>query len=118
MSEPMKEILWAVYTNTDLTEGRGRQYVSHFCRLQATAIRLAKKGYVQGSDCPVKPVEVLNFDGKRVLPADLLMIWEPSKNDEAKEEQLRFREEARAKAKAAGLSDEDIAILEAPRHDQ
>lgn len=111
MSGEAKETLWAVYTNSDLTEGRGRQFVKHFCRLKATAIRLAKKGYVQGSDCPIKPVEVLNLGGVHVLPMSVINIEAPTKEDEAHEARIVARDEAIARAKQAGLSDEDIALL-------
>lgn len=33
------EKLWAVSTNTDLTEGRGREFVKHWCKSKATAAR-------------------------------------------------------------------------------
>lgn len=103
--------IWAVYSNSDLTEGRGRQYVKHFCVSQATALRLAKGGYVQGSDCPVRAVDVLELDGKRVLPTSLLNIEQPTKADEVEEARLTARQAAMNKAKQAGLSDEEIALL-------
>lgn len=106
-----EETLWAVYTNADLTEGRGREYVKHFCKLQATANRLAKRGYVQGTDCPVKPVTVLVLDGKRVLPTSLLNIEQPTKEDEAGEQIIIAWEAAIERARAAGLSDEDIKLI-------
>lgn len=109
------EILWAVKTNTDLTEGRGREYVKAFCRLRATAIRLSKKGYVQGGDCPVEPVEVLLLDGKRVLPASIILVQEPTPDDEAMEKRIIARDEAVAKAKSLGLTyDEILAIRSQP----
>lgn len=111
MSE--QEILWAVYTNDDLTEGRGRQYVKYFCKLQATAIRLAKRGYVQGTDCPVSAVNVLVLEGERVLPTSLLRIEQPNPEDETREKQIVAREGAIERAKAAGLSDNDIALIRA-----
>ena len=33
--------VWVVYTNTDLTEGRGYQYPIHVCGSPATAERMA-----------------------------------------------------------------------------
>ena len=108
-----EETLWAVSTNTDLTEGRGRQYVKHFCRYRATAIRLAKQGYVQGSDCPISPVTVLVLEGQRVLPASLLKIEEPTREDEASQKIYDAREAALAKAKAAGLTEDEINLLRA-----
>lgn len=105
------ETLWAVCTNTDLTEGRGREYVEHFCKLRSTAVRLAKKSYVQGSDGPVVPVEVLVLDGQRVLPAALIKVEQPTKEDEAAEKRWLTTNEAITRAKAAGLFDDDIALI-------
>lgn len=104
-------VLWAVYTNSDLTEGRGSQYVKHFCKTEATALRLAKRGYVQGTDCPVKPVKVLELDGKNVLPTSLLHVVQPTEEDIATEAKLVAKRQALEKAKAAGLTDDEIKLL-------
>lgn len=104
-------ILWAVYTNSDLTEGRGRHYVKHFCRTEATAKRLAKREYVQGSDCPVEPVKVLFIDGKHVLPANLINVIEPTEEDVAANRRIAAHKEAVDKAKALGLSEDDIKAI-------
>jgi hypothetical protein len=109
--EKTEQTLWAVYTNDDLTEGRGRQYVKHFCKLQATAIRLAKRGYVQGSDCPVSEVKALVLDGQHVLPTSLIKVEQPTHEDEVLEARLVARSEAIQRAKDAGLSDADIKLL-------
>lgn len=107
-----KEItLWAVYTNSDLTEGRGRQFVQHFCRTEATAKRLAKRGYVQGTDCPVEPVKAVEFDGKYVLPMSLLKIEEPSKEDEIAAVRIDAHRAAIMRAKELGLTDDEIKSL-------
>ncbi|TWB61637.1 hypothetical protein FBZ98_101982 [Rhizobium sp. ERR 922] len=106
-----KLTLWAVYTNDDLTEGRGRQFVKHFCKMESTAIRLAKKGYVQGTDCPVEPVDAFCVDGKYFLPTSILNIVPPSPEDEARQRMIDARKLALKKAKALGLSDEEIALL-------
>lgn len=104
-------ILWAVYANTDNNEGRGREYVKHFCRTEATAIRMGRNGYVQGSDCPVKSVKALLLDGKHVLPMSLIEVIEPTKEDVATQRKMDARNAALAKAKELGLSDEEIAAL-------
>ncbi|GAC1042315.1 hypothetical protein [Rhizobium sp. No.120] len=106
-----KLTLWAFYTNDDLTEGRGRQFVKHFCKIESTAIRLAKKGYVQGTDCPVEPVDALYVDGKYFLPTSILNIVPPPPEDEARQRVIDARKLALEKAKALGLSDEEIALL-------
>ncbi len=106
-----KLTLWAVYTNDDLTEGRGRQFVKHFCKMESTAFRLAKKGYVQGTDCPVEPVDAYCVDGKYFLPTSILNIVPPSQEDEARQRVIDARKLALEKAKALGLTDEEIALL-------
>lgn len=106
-----EQTLWAVYTNTDLTEGRGRQYVKHFCAMQATARRLAKHGYVQGGDCPVSEVKVLILNGQHVLPTSLIKVEQPTREDEAVEARLVARAEAVQRAKDAGLSADDIKLI-------
>ena len=105
------ETLWGVYTNTDLTEGRGREYVKAFCKLRATAVRMSKRGYVQGSDNPIYPIHVLVLDGERVLPTSLLLVQEPTPEDVAAEKVFEAMEAALAKAKALGLTDEEIAAI-------
>lgn len=109
-----KLTLWAVYTNDDLTEGRGRQFVKHFCKTQATANRLGKRGYVQGTDCPVEPVEAICLEGKYFLPTSMLNIVQPTAEDDAAQRRLDARKLALEKAKALGLSDEEIAALKDP----
>ena len=109
MSETLT--LWAVYTNDDLTEGRGREFVKHFCKEEATAKRLAKRGYVQGTDCPVKPVEALCADGKYFLPTSMLNIIQPTAEDEASKRLIDARKLAMEKAKSLGLTDDEIAAL-------
>jgi hypothetical protein len=106
-----EETLWTVQTNSDLTEGRGRQYIKHFCKLQATAIRLSKRGYVQGADCPVDQVRVLVLDGQRVLPASLINVEPPTKEDESVEAQLVARVAALKRAKELGLTDEELSAI-------
>lgn len=108
---PTTEVLWAVYTNTDTTEGRGREYVKHFCRLRATALRLGRKGYVQGGDCPVKPVEVLVLDGKRVLPMSVIAIENATAADEAAEARWLSRESVIERAKGLGLTQDEINLI-------
>lgn len=103
--------LWAVYTNDDLTEGRGRQFVKHFCKTQATAVRLAKRGYVQGTDCPVEPVKAIMVEGKYFLPTSMLNIVPPTKEDEDQQRRIDDQKRALEKAKALGLSDDEIAAL-------
>lgn len=100
---------WIVETNTDLTEGRGRQQITHVAAQEATAARLAKGKYVMGSDCPIRRVELLLHNGRLYGPVTPAL---PSKEDERAQLQLASRRAAEAKARAAGLSDEEIRALE------
>ena len=111
ITEHPEATLWAVYTNTDLTEGRGREYVKHFCRIEATAKRLAKREYVMGTDCPIKPVRVLFMEGQYVLPANLINVVEPIPEDVEASRRIDAHRAAMDKAKSLGLSDDDIKAI-------
>lgn len=104
----MTETGWAVFVNSDLTEGRGFERVKVICKLEATARRLARGANVQGSDGIVTPVELHRRDGMLYGPIDIEM---PTKADEAAQARLDAARNARAKAKELGLSDEEIALL-------
>ena len=107
---------YAVWTNSDRTEGRGQQYVMAYTELEATAIRIGKGEYVQGMDCPITTETFRYIDGKWYAPGP--RILGPSKEDRDVEERLEIqrkkkkeKEAAIAKAKALGLSDEEIKAL-------
>lgn len=112
---PKQQTVYAVWTNTDLTEGRGREYVEYLCEKKATALRKAKKNYVMGTDSRV--TEEVLFNAGRGWYGPVRVI-EPSKEDLQVEERLTAEakaKEAKAnaieKAKSLGLSDADIAAL-------
>lgn len=107
--------VWVVETNDDLTEGRGRQFVKAVCELEATAIRIAKRGYVQGNDCPIRKDKMFRHEGKWYVPAS---ITGPTETDRIEEEKIKAardlalqREEIAKKAEALGLTQEEIKIL-------
>lgn len=52
------ETIWEVYSNTDLTEGRGREFVLGYAIDEVTAAIIGQGRYVMGTDCPVKKVDV------------------------------------------------------------
>lgn len=99
---------FVAWTNTDLTEGRGWQIPLAVCETEATAIRLGKKGSIMGSDCAVTKVEVFRISGVWYGPIQLVR---PSDEDKNEQSRIDARRAAIEKAKAAGLSDEDIAAL-------
>jgi len=109
--------VWVAWTNTDCTEGRGQEVPLAVTGMEATAYRLGKRGSVQGSDCRVsKEVAIrMNGIGAWLVPG---RIQGPSREDEKEERRLEAQREAVARkrealerAKAAGLSDEDIEAL-------
>ncbi len=63
------ETCYAVFTNTDLTEGRGQEYAFAFTNNLITAERIGAGKYVMGSDCNIKRVTVLiDKTGKKYYP--------------------------------------------------
>lgn len=112
---PKQQTVYAVWTNTDLTEGRGREYVQYLCEKKSTALRKAKKNYVMGTDSRV--TEEVLFNAGRGWYGPVRVI-EPSREDLQVEEQLTAEAKAKAdkeaaitKAKSLGLSDADIKAL-------
>lgn len=99
---------FAVWCNTDLTEGRGRQYVKHICLTLATAKRLAAKQGVQGMDADIAPVTLTKNGQYWFGPVNVVM---PTEADHRTQAALDRRAAAWVKAKAAGLSDDDIKAL-------
>lgn len=107
----MKMTVWAVLTTDDLTEGRSGNYIKHLCEHEATARRLAKGGYVQGTDCPIERVELRYLDGLAVIPVRRLRVISQSREDIVAQKHLDAIRAAQAKARAAGLTDEDLITL-------
>jgi hypothetical protein len=97
-----------VYTNTDLTEGRGREYPTHVCESWATAHRLGKGGYVQGTNCPVQKHACFQIGGQWFGPVH---INAPTKEDDAVQARHDARHKAIKKAYDAGLTDDDLKAL-------
>lgn len=75
------ETVYAVYTNTDLTEGRGQEYVRFYCELRTTAERMARGGYVQGGDCPIREVKMPKIGGAFYLPLSQASVTPPTNED-------------------------------------
>lgn len=117
-----KEV-FAVWTNTDTTEGRGREYVLAFCEMEATAKRLAKGAYVMGSDCNITKEKFLKMGKDKTTaiwyaPHAYGMLTPATDEDvkiekklEAEREAKMRREKVLDKARALGLTDADIATL-------
>ena len=107
--------VFAVMSNTDLTEGRGRQYIKHLCELEATAIRLGKGEWIQGANCPVHEVDLFLHESVWYGPVS---IEAPSTTDFNAEKILiekrklqQKRDAVLVKAAELGLSEEEISLL-------
>jgi hypothetical protein len=104
--------LWAVWRNTDDTEGRGREYVDAICQIEATAIRYGRKRYVQGGDCPVEKFSPVLVDGAPCVPLKYFIVQQPSADDVKLQASIDAKRAAIAKAKASGLSEDEIAAIQ------
>jgi hypothetical protein len=106
-----KRTVWVAYTNTDCTEGRGHDVPIAVCAAEATALRLARKQYVHGSDGPVRTMELVKIEGRWYAPSSALTVIEPTREDIAAQVAIDARRDAVAKAKAAGLTDADLMAI-------
>lgn len=106
-----KRTVWVAYTNTDCTEGRGRDVPIAVCAAKTTAMRLASKRYVQGSDGPVREMDLVKLDGEWYAPRAAITVVEPTREDIAAQVAIDAKQDALAKARAAGLTDADLAAL-------
>lgn len=100
--------VWVAWTNTDNTEGRGRQVPKAVCETKATALRIGRRGYIQGSDCPVSSRIAVKINNSWLVPG---VIHIATREDEAKQKRIDEQQTAIEKAKSLGLTDEDIANL-------
>lgn len=112
-----KEV-FTVWTNTDLTEGRGDEFVFAFCEAEATAKRLAKGRSVMGSDSNITKEKMLLIDNTWYAPYGNGFITHPTYDDIEEEKKLKKEREAKMlrekildKARALGLTNEEIAAL-------
>lgn len=96
---------FVVWSNSDLTEGKGYEYPVYICLKEATARRLSKKGYVQGADCPITKSTVFSIGSQAYGPIRLI---HSTLEDDRKQKEIDKTEAAIQKAKAAGLTEEDI----------
>lgn len=106
-----RKTVWAAYTNTDCNEGRGCDVPIAVCLSEVTARRLARGRYIQGSDGPVRAVELLEINGGWYAPSTAFSVMSPTREDDKEQARLDAKHEALEKARAAGLTDADLAAL-------
>lgn len=100
--------VWVTWTNTDLTEGRGSEFPLHAAESLETAERLGRRGGVQGSDCRITQERAFRINHRWFVPGKIIP---ESGADTAKRLAREAKEAILAKAKTAGLSEEEIEIL-------
>lgn len=100
--------VWAVYTNTDLTEGRGKGIFLCLCETLATAKRKAFKAGVQGTDADVFEVELIKHRNFWYGPVE---IEKPTADDIRQQQAIDLKLAAEKKARELGLTEEDIKAL-------
>lgn len=106
-----KRTFWVAYTNTDCNEGRGQDVAIAVCETEETAIRMSRKQYVQGSDGPVRPMDLIKIGGKWYAPSEAIRIVPATREDVANQMARDARSAVVEKAKAAGLTDEELTCL-------
>lgn len=107
--------VFVVWTNTDLTEGRGNEYPLYICGKESTALRLAKGCSVQGCDGRITKDKAYYINNSWYMPNHIVY---PSPEDEKVEIEIQAEKERRLKKDAAiekarklGLNEEDIKNL-------
>lgn len=118
MSTVETKTIHVVYTNTDRTEGRGRQIPIHYCSNGVTAKRLAKGIGVMGAPGDIVQVQAVMIGDKWFLPATAIHVEGPNSDDlkelarEAKRVMMEAeRQKVVERALALGLTPEDIERL-------
>jgi hypothetical protein len=109
----MLEIIevFAVQDNTDHSEGRGRSFVKAYTTSETCAKRIARRGYVQGSDNPIYMTSVYKVEGKYFPHNSEIRLVEPTKEDIDKDNFLTSYDGIVEKALDLGLTEEEIEIL-------
>lgn len=109
------KIGYVVWSNTDLTEGRGYEFPLYVCETYTTAVRLGARKYVQGSDCRVTQVDLFVHKGLVYGPVDInhptMADRDAEKIRQAKIEKDAARAALIAKLREQGISEDDLKLL-------
>jgi len=100
--------VWIVWTNTDRNEGRGSEKVLAVCETKATAQRIGTKGYVMGSNCPISKTLAIKVNNNWLVPGE---IEKATKEDLDKQLYIDKRDIVLAKAKKAGLTEDELRLI-------
>lgn len=105
--------VYVAYTNSDCTEGRGYDIPIAICELEITAMKHARHSYVQGSDGPVRAIELVKIDNKWYYPSHAVNVLTPTEAEIQAQKVLDAKREVIKKMKAAGLTDTEINTIQA-----
>lgn len=111
IEEPNRVRVFAVYDNTDHNEGRGQEFVRAYTKLESTAIRLAKRSYVQGTDAPINQVTLFKYGDNYFPVSSKVNVIEPKLEDIVAEERAKTFAGVLEKAFDLGLTVEELEIL-------
>jgi len=100
---------WVVWQNQDRTEGRGPVYPIHVCENPVTAARLASGNDVQGCNCRVTEVTIFRIAQQWYGPCHVARETVEDRNESYR---MKAKAAALEKAKAAGLTPEEIRLLQ------
>ncbi|WP_343552148.1 hypothetical protein [Pantoea sp.] len=100
--------VWLTMTNENLTDGYGKSKILFVCEQKETARRLGKKGYIQGSDCPVERATAVKISGVWLVPGNIQQESDSDKKIRIANEE---RDAVLNKMRDAGFSEEEIAKL-------
>lgn len=101
--------VWVAWTNSDLTEGKGKSFPLVVCDKKSTAIRLGSRGGVMESDCVVTEESAVEFpNGRWLIPGRIISA---SIEDDKQEAISDKREAAIIKCRDAGISEDEIKAI-------
>lgn len=100
--------VFVVWTNTDLTEGRGGQVPIAICETEATAKRLAKGKGLMGSNADVKEFEAIKYKNSWCGPFQIILA---TADDKLMQHLVDEHKAVIAKARSLDLSEEELTAL-------
>lgn len=109
--EATTKTYWVPYSNTDLTEGRGRPIALAVCTCRTTAERLGKGKGPMGSHCYIKPITAIAIDGQWYFPQSCVNVEYPTEMDEKEQESKDLQQKTLQRAQELGLTKKELEIL-------
>jgi hypothetical protein len=100
--------VFAVISNTDLTEGRGKSKIMGLFYSESHAFDEGKGKFVMGSNCPIIKFRTFIIDNQLYGPVSVPVSPDHYLEEDEKNQR---KQEALDKAKALGLTDEEIEAL-------